>query len=363
MINSETFILLILLILGGIGVLSYILLRQIKNIKNDLKGNEDTILTQWLKEMRETVERKGETQEKQLTEMRKTLDEQLKSQRDAMGQQTKVLWERLENATNVIGKVQEHLGGINELGKDMKDLNNILKSPKLRGGLGEQFLYEILETSLPKDLYRTQYAFKNGAICDAVIFTDKGIIPVDSKFPMENFKNMISAKEEEKENYKKAFLRDVKKRIDEVAGKYILPEEGTTDQAVMYIPSENVFYELIVHSTKVEEYARRKNVLMTSPNTFSFFVKTILVAYQQHEIEKNAKEILKSLGGIKVEAEKFGGDLETLSKHILNSYKNMEKVNSSFADLFGRIERVQSIGENVEQPKITEKPLLEKLED
>ena len=344
MVTSKTFILFSLLILGGVGTLAYILSRQIKNLKADLKGEEDSVLTQWLKEMKSSMDRNTDTLEKQLQNQRKTLDEQLKGQRDAMGQQTKVLWERLENATNVIGKVQEHLGGINELGKDMKDLNDILKSPKLRGGLGEQFLYEILETSLPHDLYKTQYGFKNGAICDAVIFTDKGIIPVDSKFPMENFKNMINAKEEEKESYKKAFLRDAKKRIDEIADKYILPEEGTTDQAVMYIPSENVFYELIVHSTKVEEYARRKNVLMTSPNTFSFFVRTILVAYQQHEIEKNAKEILKSLGGIKVEAEKFGRDLDTLSKHILNSYKNMEKVSSSFADLFGRIERVQSIG-------------------
>jgi DNA recombination protein RmuC len=355
MINTETLILFVLIFLGGIGVIAYILFNQIKNLKQDLKGDEDTVLTQWLKEMKGSMDRNTDTLEKQLQDQRKTLDEELKNQRDAVGNQTKLIWERLENATNIIGKVQEHLGGISELGKDMKDLNNILKSPKLRGGLGEQFLYEILDTSLPHNLYKTQYAFKNGAVCDAVIFTDKGIIPVDSKFPMENFRAMITAANEvDRGTFKKAFIKDVKKRIDEIASKYILPEEGTTDQAVMYIPSENVFYELIVHSIEIEEYARRKNVLLTSPNTFSFFVKTVLVAYQQHEIEQNAKEILKALGGIKVEAVKFGGDLDTLSKHILNSYKNMEKVTSSFADLFGRIERVQSIeGETAATPKNT----------
>ncbi len=324
--------------------MTYLLLKQIKNLKKDLKKEEDAVLTQWLKEMKSSVDRNTDTLEKQLHDQRKTLDEQLKNQREAMGQQTKVLWERLENATNVIGKVQEHLGGISELGKDMRELNNILKAPKLRGELGEFFLYEILENSLPKSLYKTQYKFKNGAVCDAVIIIEKGLISVDSKFSMENFRAMKEAKQDsDRTSLKKAFLRDVKKRVDEVADKYILPEEGTMDFAIMYIPSENIFYELIVHSTKIEEYARNRNVLMASPNTFSYFVRTILLGYQQHEIEKNAKEILKALGGIKVEAKKFESDLDTLSRHITNSYKNMERVSSSFSDLFGRIERVQSI--------------------
>ncbi len=322
----------------------YALQKQIASLKEELKPKEDTTLLEWLKSMKTSMDKNTDTLERKLQEQQKSMSDELRAQRTALERQTKVLWERLENATNVIGKVKEQLGGINELGKDMKDLNNILKSPKLRGELGEQFLYEILEASLPKDLYRTQYRFSNGAICDAVIFIDKGIIPVDSKFSLENFRAMLTAEtEKERQTLKKAFIRDVKKRIDEIAKKYILPEEGTTEQAVMYVPSENVFYEIITRSPDLEEYAREKNVLMTSPNTFSFFVKTILVAYRQHEIAKNAQEILKALSGIKIEAQRFGEDLGTLSKHITNAHKNMDKVTSAFGILFGKIESTQKL--------------------
>jgi len=372
MLSVQTILILAVTILSGFGLITYFLLTQLKSLKKDLKNDEDTVLTQWLKEMKLSMDRNTDTLQTQLNAQRKTLDEELKNQRDAMNKQTKVLWERLENATEVIGRVQKNLGGLNELGKDMKDLNNILKSPKLRGGLGEQFLYEILEAALPHDLFKTQYKFKSGAVCDAVVFTDKGIIPIDSKFPMENFRSMLLADSDSgRESFKKKFIRDVKRRIDEISDKYILPEEDTTEQAVMYIPSENVFYELIVHSPVIEEYANRKNVVMTSPNTLSYFLKVILVAYQQHELEKHAKNIIKALGGIKVEAVKFGNDLEVLSRHITNSYKNMEKVASSFTGLFGRIERVQSVegvsseeelltGNVAEEKSLEEKsPLLE----
>ena len=344
MMSIQTLIILTILFLSGLGLIAYLLANQLKTLKKELKSDKDTVLTQWLQEMKKSMDRNTDTLQSQLGDQRKTLDEELKSQRASMDKQTKVLWERLENTTEVIGRVQKHLGGLTELAKDMKDLNDILKSPKLRGELGEQFLYEILESSLPKDLFKTQYKFKNGAVCDAVVFTDRGIIPIDSKFPMENFKKMITADSDQaRDDFKKKFLRDAKKRIDEIANKYILPEEGTTEQAVMYIPSENIFYELIVHSSQIEEYARRQKVLMTSPNTFSFFVKTILVAYQQHELEKHAKNIIKALAGIKVEAKKFGGDLDTLGRHITNSYKNMDRITSSFSNLFGRIERVQEV--------------------
>jgi len=351
MISAQTLLIFSILFLGGLGLIAYIIVNQIKNVKTDLKEElkEDAVLTQWLQEMKKSMDRNTDTLQSQLDPQRKNLDEELKHQREAMSKQTKVMWERLENASKVIGKVQEHLGGLSELGKDMKDLNNILKSPKLRGGLGEQFLYEILESSLPHDLFKTQYKFKNGSTCDAVILTDKGIIPIDSKFPMENFKEMMTTDSDEKrETFKKKFVRDVKSRIDEISDKYILPEEGTTDQAVMYIPSENVFYSIIVHSPKLEEYSKRKNVVMASPNTLSYFLKIILVAYQQHELEKHAQHIIKALAGIKVEAKKFGGDLDTLGRHITNSYKNMDKITSSFNDLFGRIERVQDV-EQVEE--------------
>lgn len=342
MISSQELVLIITLVVVSVGALVFFLSRQFSRLKEDLGDGEDKVLVEWLKEMKSSMERNTDTLERQLQTHRQTLNEQ-----------TKLIWERLDNSTEVIRQVQKQLGGIQEFGNDMKDLSNILKSPKLRGGLGEQFLYEILANALPKDLFKTQYKFKGGDVCDAVVFTDKGIIPVDSKFPMENFKAMIDSKtEEDRAKSRKAFLSDFKKRVDEVAGKYILPEEGTTEQAVMYIPSENVFYELIVNTPKAEDYAKNKNVVIASPNTLSYFLKIILVAYQQHELEKHAKEILSSLAGIRVEAGKFDDDLGVLSRHISNAFKSMDNVQIKYQRLFGKIESVQNLGEKEQKPLI-----------
>ncbi len=343
-------IILILLILGAaISFIFYFFSTQMKKLKEELKGGSDTVLMEWLKEMKSQVEKSTTTMETQLRDQRTTMEQQLKSQRDALNQQTKLIWERLDNASEVIKGVQHQLGGIQEFGKDIKDLSSILKSPKLRGGLGEQFLYDILANALPQDMFKTQYKFKNGATCDAVIMTDKGIIPVDSKFPMENFKAMLDCNNDaERDKFKKIFISDVKKRIDEISGKYILPEEHTTEQAVMYVPSEKVFYELVVNSPQIEEYSKAKNVVMASPNTFSYFVKIILVAYQQKSLEKHAGEILKALSGIKVEAEKFDEDLGVLDRHITNSYKSMDNIKSKFGRLFGKIESAQALDDQKE---------------
>ena len=257
---------------GSIILLGFYLSSQFKKSEK----SEDTALIEWLKDMKGTVEKNTEVMERQLKDQRSTLEEQMKNQRETLSQQTKFISERLEKSSDVIREVQKQLGGIQEFGTDMKDLSNILKSPKLRGGLGEQFLYEILENFLPKDLFKTQYKFKDGNVCDAVVFTDKGIIPVDSKFPMENFKAMITAETQpERDKFKKVFNADVKKRIDEISSKYILPEEKTTEQAIMYVPSENVYYELIVNTPEIEDYAKNKNVIMASPNTLSYFLKVL----------------------------------------------------------------------------------------
>jgi len=345
MTSVQMFIIFSVLLVSAVIVAVVFVSGQLKELKEGLAEKEsEKVLMEWLKEMRGAVDKSSET-----------LERQLKNHRESLDKQTKLIWERLDNAAKVIGGVQKHLGGLEEFGKDMKDLSNVLKSPKLRGGLGEQFLYEILENFLPKDLYKTQYKFRNGTICDAVIITDKGMIPVDSKFSMENFKAMLTADSDSiREKHKKDFVKDVKNRIEEISSKYILPEEGTTDQAVMYIPSENVYYELIVNTPEVEEYAKRKNVILTSPNTFSYFVKIVVVAYQQNQLAKHAGEILKALSGIRVEAEKFENDLGVLDGHISRATKSMDNVKSKFGRLFGKIDAVGALGAKDEDLSLPE---------
>lgn len=338
--NSQVIVLAIL-IGTAILTLGYFLSIQINKLK---PSNDNAVLMEWLKEMKYTMDKNGQNLGQSLKEQRDSIEAQMNAQRLAMNQQTKLIWERLDNAAEVIRGVQKQMGGIQEFGNDIKDLSNILKSPKLRGGLGEQFLYEILANLLPNDLYKTQYRFKDGNICDAVILTEKGLIPVDSKFPMEKFKDMVTAETvEQRDKLRKGFINAVKTKIDEIASKYIVPEEGTTHQALMYIPSENVYYEVIVNTPEIEEYAKNKNIVMCSPNTISYFLKVLLVGFQQHELQKHADEILKSLSGIKIEAEKFGGDLSVLEGHISDVYKSMDKVKIKYNKLFGKIESVQEI--------------------
>lgn len=350
---TET-IILFAVVIAFLGFIAYYLISQLKSVKESLKSDENNVLMEWLKEMKGSVDKSSEVLEKQLREQRQTLDDQMKGHREAMNAQSKMIWERLDASQEVIRTVQKQLGGIQEFGNDMKDLSNVLKSPKLRGGLGEQFLYEILESFLPHDHFKTQYKFKDGNICDAAVFTDKGIIPIDSKFPMENFAFMAKAEDQaSRDRFKKMFISDVKKRIDEIASKYILPEEGTTHQALMYIPSENVYYELIVNTPDIEEYCKNKNVVMASPNTLSYFLKVLLVAFQQQRLEKHAGEVLKAIDGIKIEAGKFDEDLGVLEKHISNTYKAMDGVRMKFSKLFNKIERVQMI-DGEQQKKLIE---------
>jgi len=357
--SSITFIILIIVIgVGFIGIVVY-LSSQIKKLKEDMKGDESNVLMEWLKTMKtevtSSIDKNSETLEKQLSNQRDTLEQQLKTQRESMNQQTKLVWERLDNASNVIQGVQKQLGGIQEFGQDMKDLSNVLKSPKLRGGLGEQFLYDILANSLPNDMYKTQFKFKDGSICDAVILTDRGLIPIDSKFPLENFKLMQTLDNEEtRAKAKKAFISDVKKRIDEIASKYILPDQGTSHQAVMYVPSENVYYELVVNTPEIEEYSKNKNIVIAGPNTISYFMKVLLVAYQEHTLEKHAGEILKALSGIKNEAEKFYEEFGVLERHISNAYKSVDTVKSRYQKLYGKIESTQAIEGDTEQKALLE---------
>lgn len=334
----QTILIIGLLLAGGVIAIIYVINSQIRAFKKEMAEKDSgQALIEWLKVNQQGVER------------------QLQGNREEMSRQTKMIGDRLDNAARVISDVQKNIGGLEEFGKDMKDLSNVLKSPKLRGGLGEQLLYEILENFLPRDLYKTQYKFRDGALCDAVITLERGIIPIDSKFSMENFKGMIAAETEaEREKIRKVFIRDVKARIDEISSKYILPEENTTDYAIMYIPSENVFSE-VANSQEIRDYAQRKSVALTSPNQFTYFVKTVMMAHRQGELSKHAGEILKALSGIQVEAQKFNEDLGVLDGHLARTAKSMDGVKGRFGKLFGKIEAVQALGSSSE----SQPPLLE----
>lgn len=273
--------------------------------------------------------------------------EYLKTTNVRLNEQSKNFNERLDNAARVIGQVQKNIGEFSEIGRGMKDLQEFLSSPKLRGNVGEQVLKELLKQFMPKESFNLQYAFKSGEKVDAAIKTSGGIIPIDSKFPMENFRKMQTDPA-----YKKEFVRDVKKHIEDIARKYILTEEGTIDYALMYIPSESVYYE-IVNDSDLFDYSGEKRVLPVSPTTFYAYLKAILMSFEGQKIEAQAKEILSSLRAIKSDYGKVGENLTTLQKHLTNAFNMMGNVFSSFTQLGQKISSTQRLG-GVEKKKVLE---------
>lgn len=321
-----------LLILSSILIIGFAIVLYFINRKQN--SNADATLVEWLKSMQKTLETNSQT-------VNKTLHENTQS-----------LNQRLDKAAEVIQGVQRNIGEMSEIGRSMKELQDFLKSPKLRGNIGEQVLKELLSQMLPKQNFHLQYAFKTGAIVDAAIITGGGIIPIDSKFPMENFRKMNSSiDEKEKKLVERDFANDVKKHIDDISSKYILTNEGTIDFALMYIPSENVYYE-IANNVSLYEYSSKKRVLPVSPMTFYAFLRSILVGFEGQKITKQAHKILSNLRSIQKEYLKVGDSLDTLQKHVNNSYNMMGQVNTGFSKLGQQIDTTNELGELVEEKEI-----------
>lgn len=321
--NLQFFLVLILIIVSA-GFL--FLFWQIKQIKgNKTNGDSLDVLTKWLQGMQASVEKNTESTQKQLAESSRSLNE------------------RLDRAATVIAGVQKEVGQMSEIGRSMKDLQDFLRSPKLRGNIGEQVLKDLLKQFLPNESFYLQHRFKSGEIVDAAIKTDSGMIAIDSKFPLENFKAMSGAESEEKKAlHQKDFVRDIKKHIDDIAKKYILPEEGTVDYALMYVPSESIYYEIMANIPELSDYSQTKRVLPVSPATFYAYLRAILMSFEGKKIEERAATILISLRSIKTEADKFGESLRVLTKHVNDSKNVLDVVNNRFSSLSTKISLTHS---------------------
>lgn len=279
--------------------------------------------------------------------MQERLDRVSSGMNDQLGKVSAGINERLDNAAQVIGKVSRELGSMQEIGRNMQSLQDFLKSPKLRGNIGEQVLKQMLEQFFPAHLYDLQYRFKQGQMVDAVIKTEAGTIPIDSKFPMENFQRMVASEtEQEKAANTREFVKDVKKHITEIANKYILPDEGTVDFAVMYIPSEAVYYEVIRNDVDLNAYGIEKKVLFVSPNSLFYFLRVVMTAMQEQQLAQAAKEIVVAIRGIQKDAERFGDSLGTLNSHITHAKSAFDKTEIAFEKLSGKIDRIDELGES-----------------
>lgn len=260
--------------------------------------------------------------------------------------------QRLDTAARVISQVQRDLGEMSEIGKGIRTLQDFLQSPKLRGGLGEEVLKEMIGQTFPKNAFHLQYAFRSGVKVDAVLKTEAGLLCIDSKFPMENFNLMIKGeKEADRNTAKREFISDVKKHIEDISKKYILPEEGTMDFALMYIPSESVYYE-VVNIPELSGFARNSRVYPVSPNTLYAHLQVLLLSFEGKELEAKSREVFKILRGMQKDYLKIDDSLGILQKHITNAQNTMNNVQSSFKTLGQKMSSSQKIElEEVKQIK------------
>lgn len=318
----------------GFLVLFYLLNKRLSELSSK---KTDDVLLEWLKSMQGSLESTNKTLNEALRDTQKNIATTLQSN-------TKALNERLDNAARVIAGVQKNIGEMSEIGRSMKDLQDFLRSPKLRGNIGEQVLKELLGQMLPKQSFHLQYGFKSGAMVDAAIKTSAGIIPVDAKFPMENYQKMVKAQSEsEKKLFHKEFARDIKRHIEDISKKYILTDEGTIDYALMYIPSEAVYYEVVNSDSDLIDYSHKMRVLPVSPTTFYAYLRAILMSFEGQKIEARARDILQAIRAMQKDYEKVDENLGVLGRHITNSYNMLSQVISSFSHLGQKISATQQL--------------------
>ncbi len=358
----ETVLLIILLALAVALLLAVLVLQlrprdaslnqQIMDLKNQLqemKTGQMQVQNQALVQQTDLLRRTQEGMTGQLDAIMRTVNENLSRTQGNITSQ-------LGQTSAVVSEIQKKLGALEEstnqmkvIGRDISSLQDILRAPKLRGNLGEYLLEDLLMQILPAGNFILQYAFADGAKVDAVITLGERLIPVDAKFPLESFVRLFEAGDEEgQRKHKKEFVKSFKLRVDEIAEKYIRPDEGTYDFALAYIPAENVFYEAMIsdgldgRNYGIFNYAVERHVIPVSPNSFYAYLMAIAFGLKGLRIEQRTKEILKDLVKVQEGFAQFHADFLLLGKHLGNAgskydetAKKAEKFKDRLADFTG----------------------------
>lgn len=351
-------ILLIVLAAAVVGFLVVIIIlnARLNELKNagavELIKTDVTELSRSINALQQSV---GERLERSSTTMQTSVQKQLSESAKLVA-----------DVTQRLAKLDETNRRVVDVADELKTLQNVLQNPKQRGVFGEYYLQTVMENVLPPGRFQMQYKFKNGEIADAVIFLEKGqILPIDSKFSLENYNRMIEASGKEREALLNKVKMDLKLRIDET-GKYIRPSEKTMDFAFMFIPSESLYYDLLINnvgqggsSRDLIEYAfRDKRVIIVSPTSFMAYLQTVLQGLRSLQIEEQAKDIQVRVGKLGQHIGKYnefmtkmGNSLGTTVNHYNNAHKEFKKIDTDIVKIAG-------VDPSVEQLAI-EKPVQE----
>ncbi len=361
--NKAMLIVVIILALINLGLVAWLIVRRPKAMDD----SSTQLLKADLTNLNDSVTQLKDSLHSQLSER---MDKNQELMRSSIMQQFKESSKLITEVTTRLTKLDETNKRVVSVADELKTLQNVLQNPKQRGVLGEYYLSQVLENVLPPDRFKLQYTIckdeqGRDLICDAVILLEKDkLLPVDSKFSLENYNRLVEEKDSVKRDlHAKAFKNDLKNRIDETA-KYIRPHEGTMDYAFMFIPSEAIYYDLLINKVGVTntsardliEYAfREKNVIIVSPTTFMAYLQTVLQGLRGLQIEEQAKEIQKRVGQLgrhlssyEVFMQKLGNSLGTTVGHYNNAHKELGKIDKD-------ILRIADTSANID-PLMLDKP-------
>lgn len=334
-------LLLFAAMLAGFGLVIYIMNQRLKELKNasavEMVKGDVTELSRVIARLQESM---GDKIERGNTSVQQSVQRQLTESAKLVA-----------DVTQRLAKLDETNRRVVDVADELKTLQNVLSNPKQRGVFGEYYLESVLENVLPVGQYQMQYKFADGEIVDAVIYLEKKqILPIDSKFSLENYNRMIEASGKERELYLQKVKADLKLRIDETS-KYIRPSEKTMDFAFMFIPSESLYYDLLINnvgtggsSRDLIEYAfRDKHVIIVSPTSFMAYLQTVLQGLRSLQIEEQAKDIQVRVGKLGVHIAKFesfmqklGASLGTTVNHYNNAHKELAKVDKDVVKIAER---------------------------
>ena len=287
----------------------------------------------------------------ELRELRQSVIQSVDRQRESSERSDGLMHSRIDQSTRMMAGVQSKLIQLEaasqtvvSLGQDIAKLQQVLQAPKLRGTLGEVWLKELISQILPASSFKMQHTFLSGEICDAVIMLQGGtLLPVDSKFSLENFAKMLEGSEAQRPAYRKMFASDVKKRIDEIARKYILPGEGTLDFAFMYVPAENVYYQAFIQGEEdlgLLAYAFSRHVIPVSPSSMYAYLQVILFGLSGQEIAEGAKRIQKNVRGLQGEIIAFREQYDKVGSHLRHAASSYDQTGRRFERVEQRVEKL-----------------------
>ncbi|CAN5330361.1 hypothetical protein BH09PAT4_BH09PAT4_06710 [soil metagenome] len=348
---------LIAVIVLGVLVLALlaVLVLQQRSPKTD--GNVSLLLKQDLTKLSDDITQLKDGVQRQLTE-------QLGASNKQIANQSAASIKILQDVTEKLTKLEGTNKNVGDIANELKTLQNVLQNPKQRGVIGEFYLEQILKNTLPPGAYQLQHKLGEGLIVDAAILLDDRVLPLDSKFSLENYNRLLEAKPGEQEALAKSFKEDLKRRIDETS-KYILPGKGTLDQALMFIPSEAIYYDLLankvglgnVSGRNLIQYASEKKVTIVGPSTLSAMLQTIMQGLRSIEIHKDTEKIRKNIEQLSKHLishnaymQKLGASLGTTVNHYNATYKELGKVDRD-------IVKITDSNPSVE-PLLIEKPTL-----